>query len=459
MATLLNTFEGGTNGSGGTGNMTNTNSGGVNGDVFALNPNNTTGLVFSATTPQAGSLCARLNAVSGTSTYFQWTLTAHATQAVQFYILFESAVTVNAPFLVMRGAGTTQLTLQFNTSSQFVVLGATGGSQFTSAALSLNVWYRIDMWMTRATSTTGTLHFDYFVGNSTTPVEIGLGGGAGPLGAGKTNVDLGVNDFDQVRFGAPATTTGTRTWRIDNTRAASAQASYFLPFGTNIPPTVDAGPNQTKASGQTATMSPTASDSDGTITGYAWTMTYSSTAVAPTMTGANTAGMSFPVGTTPGQLWILSLTVTDNSGGTATDTMEVRFPTTGDAFPLPGNGTGASGFTIIGGSATQGAALADASSTTRVESPDLTASFVEHQWRMAPMSTRSALAVLFDDVVLTASSTDSTEGRIYCGATLIASLALALTTADQDKTLTLTSGQVSAITDWGEVYGAIAVKS
>lgn len=96
-------------------------------------------------------------------------------------------------------------------------------------------------------------------------------------------------------------------------------ASAVIP---NQPPIANAGPDQSVAAGVTVTLDGTGStDSDGTIASYAWTQTTGDTV---TLTGASTATPSFTAPSTNAQQTLtFQLTVTDDDGATATDTVNV----------------------------------------------------------------------------------------------------------------------------------------
>jgi len=89
----------------------------------------------------------------------------------------------------------------------------------------------------------------------------------------------------------------------------------------NQAPTVNAGSDQTVVSNQTVTLSGTASDSDGTISTYAWTQV---SGLNITLSNANTATASFaaPQVSNTTQL-TLTLTVTDDGGLTASDSVVI----------------------------------------------------------------------------------------------------------------------------------------
>lgn len=95
------------------------------------------------------------------------------------------------------------------------------------------------------------------------------------------------------------------------------------PAVPNLAPTASAGADQTSAENTLITLSAAGStDTDGTITAYAWTQTAGAPMV--TIAGANQAAASFTVtGITADIMLTFQLQVTDNGGSTATDTVVV----------------------------------------------------------------------------------------------------------------------------------------
>src|SRR5687768_13344023 len=89
--------------------------------------------------------------------------------------------------------------------------------------------------------------------------------------------------------------------------------------GGNQAPTANAGPDRNVTPGSAATLSGSGTDSDGSITAYAWSQI---AGPSVTLNGANTATASF---TAPSSNTSLSfrLVVTDNSGATGTDEVTI----------------------------------------------------------------------------------------------------------------------------------------
>ena len=111
-------------------------------------------------------------------------------------------------------------------------------------------------------------------------------------------------------------------WRSDDVIVALMPTRALLPRFPNIPPTANAGNDQSVAAGASVTLDGTGSnDLDGTIVSYAWVQTSGDTVA---LTDAATATPDFTAPSTPNaQSLTFRLTVTDDDGATATATVDV----------------------------------------------------------------------------------------------------------------------------------------
>ena len=136
-------------------------------------------------------------------------------------------------------------------------------------------------------------------------------------------VTLSASDTASVSFVAPSIET-TLIFELSVTDNDGAEAtdtvsvSVILP--DNIPPTADAGENQTVPNSSSVTLNGSATDTDGSIVSYSWVQTSGETV---TLTGANTASARFTAPDNRGTLEF-SLTVTDDRGDTVTDSVSIE---------------------------------------------------------------------------------------------------------------------------------------
>jgi hypothetical protein len=129
-----------------------------------------------------------------------------------------------------------------------------------------------------------------------------------------------------------------------------AEIQVFPPSGTQVPPTANAGPNQTVAAGSTVTLDGSGSVDPGGNPRYQWTQTggpavtlSSSTAVKPTFTAPASAGtLTFQLVVTDGTLTSQPSTVKITVSSTATPTANAgpnQSVATGQTVQLDGSGS------------------------------------------------------------------------------------------------------------------------
>lgn len=250
------------------------------------------------------------------------------------------------------------------------------------------------------------------------------------------------------------------------TAATYSYDSYFAedPSGVNSPPTVTVTPTSQNVSTSTlVNLTASATDADGSITGHAWSFVYPTTG-APAFTNGTTATPSFTTGSTLGSLYVAKDTVTDNASATGTGTAEVRIPSATNVTALSNYTPIGDAWTVAGGAANESVALSDGSSTTYVESPDITSTPIERRWRIQPMTTRTGYRFTLLGMSITTTDTHNSKVRIYQGGTLITERATSTlkkvsdnTTANVSTTPTdlyfdLTAGEISAVNDPGNLW-------
>ncbi len=189
----------------------------------------------------------------------------------------------------------------------------------------------------------------------------------------------------------------------DITHAALATQSdhqvdgTLTPPSTNTAPTAEAGSDQSVASGTVVTLDGSGStDDDGTIATYAWARTGGSGSASVTLSDAAVAGPTFTADTLTSNdgavTHIFTLTVTDDDGATASDTVTITVTPPDNAAPtaeagsdqsvasgsvvtLDGSGTDSDGsiatyaWTRTGGTSSASVTLSDAA----VAGPSFTA--------------------------------------------------------------------------------------
>lgn len=431
-----NTAEGGSNAT----TVTTGNSGSTSGDAFdAVSIGASNGLVFQTSGALRGTLSYKFTKASTNQNFVGWTWTgAQADIGINIRFRFPAGnLAATEPLIrFFSGAGYTPqiggVQLVSGSGRKINVSDtALASSVDSSASLALGGDYVAQVRWISGTSITVNVYTagtTTLIATSTTPasassvnsLRIGL------TGSGNSAVDLIVDDI-QVNYGGLPD-------RLDI---------------SNVAPTVDAGTDQSVAAAATVNLTATASDTDGTIASYAWTYDYPVSG-GPTLTGGTTSTPSFTAGSA-GALYILRCTVTDNGGATAFDTVTVAVPRAGSATsrPLAGAGTGGA-WTNTGGAASAGAALADESDTTYLESPALSGSETAYRVRLDPSGARATANVKLK--LWTDTGTANTTIRLIEGSTTRQTWTQALTTTITEYTFALSTPTIAAISDWGNLY-------
>jgi len=151
---------------------------------------------------------------------------------------------------------------------------------------------------------------------SSTKVTFGNGGG------NSKSVDLTINTNSLSIQEHSFTVKGTKSNAAsDSATSSSAKLTVVKP--PNQLPTANAGSDQTANEGANVQLDGSGTDPDGTISSYAWTQT---AGTAATLSSASSKNPTFtaPDVSASGDTLTFKLTVTDNDGGTATDTVNIN---------------------------------------------------------------------------------------------------------------------------------------
>lgn len=412
----------------------------VDSAAAALVANGGTGTIwqFSNTQTHLG-LSASCYAPSGNTPLLRLPFpTAHKTGAISFY---HYAATPGASLTIGQLRHASGIVVQFgvNVAGNIFLTSANIALTNSAGTVPHGQLNRYELVYDVGTTTSnGSATLRVFAGDSLTPVTSVSVTGVNMTQQNVTQLDLG-----RVNAGAYVLTQYFDSIQMDDS-TTSEIGPYIV---ANAPPTVTMPAHQSVSGGATVNLTATASDSDGTIASRAWTVDYSSTGSNPTLTGAATANVSF---TAPaaGHLVVLKHVVTDDDGATAEGYVEVRTPKTGAFTTLIGAGTGGAGWTTEGGAASEGAALADASNTTYVESPIFTGTASARRWRIQPLIPRESLTLT--PVTSVSEIAGTVTARLYEGATLRQSWTLDQSTSPDDQVLVVSSP--ASITDWENLW-------
>lgn len=307
MAQVQNTFEGGSSGA----TITPANSGGASGTPFYEVEIITGATCTYSTTASNGSIGASITG-NGAHALLGFYMTDTNTLSFRFYIRIPSNPTSEVQIVTPRSSTDYIGGLNLNTSGKIKVTAAPGELTLYTCtnALALNTWYRVEISWSVATATTGAVQFKYFAGNSTTAIESYT----------TTTANLGTLPIYLLRMGKIGNS-GNSPMFLDSVAYDPATVSLLGPYAAiNIAPIANAGAGGVNIEpGVTCTLNGSAStDPDGTIASYAWAQT---SGKAVTLTGSGASRTFTAPYTLPGTVCGFQLTVTDNSGATATATV------------------------------------------------------------------------------------------------------------------------------------------
>lgn len=234
------------------------------------------------------------------------------------YVRVDAAPATDVVFFQIRNnADAVAFALIWTTGNQIIVQQRGGATKYTTTtALATGVWHRISVFASANSGATasGAVKFRTYTGDSTAPTN--------SYDSGAT-FDLGTVGLDRVQFGQVIGSGGPISFYADSFRVDDT-ATDVLPPETlpNTPPTANAGPDQSNVEPYTTvTLSGAASaDPDGTVASYVWSQT---AGPAVTLSGSGASRTFTAPGTLAGVSLTFQLTVTDNSGATGTDTVQV----------------------------------------------------------------------------------------------------------------------------------------
>lgn len=257
--------------------------------------------------------CANVTGDTTSAFLFTWTgLPLLINFGERYYFKMASAPSpAVAQLHTARNGSVTAYGNNLTTGGALTLVGNAGASTLrTTSGLSLNTWYRVELWGKIGTTTSnGELHYRVFPLGSTTALD----------SFDTTSANLGTLGIDNVKLGKhAASSVYTGLW-VDNWTVTATNAMVG-PFVNT--PTAKAGADQTNVEPfATVTLDGTQSTlGDGTTLTHAWTQT-AGTAVTPVAADTATPHFTAP-GTINGDTLQFSLTV-DDGAASVPDTVNV----------------------------------------------------------------------------------------------------------------------------------------
>lgn len=220
MTLKVNTAEGGTNGT----TVTTGNSGGASGNAFnAVTINGASTLTYDNSRSMHGFFSYKYHCVSGSTTFTDWTGYTATTMPLEFYFMFGTLPSAAAGVRLadVRDSGGTPVGIgrvAVNSANKLMYQN-NGSTLYTAgAAISALTWYRVDM---LCGNNTAPYKFDYYPGDSTSPVEPGFANASQASGS--------ANTIATVRWGNSGSNTFTGDLWIVEKRANDGATGYIGP--------------------------------------------------------------------------------------------------------------------------------------------------------------------------------------------------------------------------------------
>lgn len=213
----------------------NTSSTGNNFLMLFSNPGTVT---FSNARASHGTLSYAIQAGSGSDSMVRWASFATQSMAARFYIYFTALPSASTEFLQLstHEGGTFEFAgrIAFGTTGLMLVFDNSGLIWTSAAAVSINTWYRVELYCAIGpSSTTGTLQTAFYALDNLTAIDSFTTSTANT----GTSQAIGV-----MRFGKVTSSAMTSVFYMDGL-AARTQASGFIgPYaGPLTPPATFAG--------------------------------------------------------------------------------------------------------------------------------------------------------------------------------------------------------------------------
>lgn len=290
MATILDlNFDGGSQGTAAT--VGNTTNGSYSFDAME------TGLTFDSATAQHGSF--GLLSSPTASSYARKDFSS-ITVSMREGFRCITAVPASDVYLARVGVGTTRYaSLHVNTSGKLRVsdFTGTGGVWTATNALSANTDYWFEFQVdSGTTASNGKITFSYYLKGSSTPIET----------TALTTLDCG-SGVTYTRIYA-LKYAGNTQFAFDDLKVTDAFEAIG-PVNTNLPPVVSLSSDRSELHpGEAATLTATATDSDGSISTTSWSTT------AGTLVGSGLSRTLTAPASLSDQTATITFTATDNLG-------------------------------------------------------------------------------------------------------------------------------------------------
>lgn len=420
MALAQYLFEGGSEGAA----ANNANSGSVANSVNAPST-----FTFTAATKAHGSFGITATCGAAQNCFRRYPFAASATPTVFAFsgvVTLPASAPANDLFILgaPNAAGNYRWRLRIATTGALTLVDQPNTKSITLASAGTLTWgakYRVTLLISGGSTSASSATGKVYSGTTAWTTQVGSTATATDLNF-STDAMVGV-DIGIVSTSAAAQSIGWDDIQV-NDGSTTEIGDYEPP--ANVPPTVDAGTDQTVNTGAVVTLTATATDSDGSIASSSWTQQS-----GPTVSLSGT-GLSRTFTPTVAGVYVFRFSATDNAGATSTDDVQVTArgvqATPASLVSNPG------GWTNQGGAATLVAAVSDSSDASYAETPDNPSAAV-HTYELAPLQAGVVTIATRDRSTVASPAITRTVDILDAGGTVRGTTSFALTTTWTNHTV------------------------
>jgi hypothetical protein len=391
--------------------------------------------VFSADAAFHGTTGAQFATVSGgnaAGSFARFTLDNGTTEIAQTlgFVVPATKPTANMPFTTFRASAARSVQLQYTTDGRLQFLDKVNVITDVATAAQLPVGGKFYIaWRVFGASTTA----------GTAIIEVRALDGSVVTSKTITTANVTVDPFVATDLGVIGSMQGTLL--IDDVQTDTGRTTLIPSYAppANVAPTVSAGNTQDVSLNSVVTLTGTATDPDNSIASRLWTAVSWPGSTAPVITNGQTATATFTP-TLTGR-YEFQFTATDDAGATSTPSIVRVYVRDVTARPVGVTSNSGPWSGVV-------QSLTDNTDSTTVDSPETATTEANYRVRLAPLRNPATFALTVRSVVSADSAGVTKKVRLYEGNTLRKEWTSAASTTLATETFTLTTAEISTITNW-----------
>lgn len=242
-------------------------------------------------------------------------VTAGTDYAADHYFYWTAYPSAETPILGFWAGSPRQVSLAMSTTGQILVKDKNSTTIATLPIVPLNTLVRVALYA-HQDATNGTIRGAWFFGHSSTPAVVSSVSADSEMLTGRAT---GTAAYSSIRGGVKcSTSTATGTAIVASHMYNDAATDIPPPYNTNTAPTISLASDKAEIfPGETATITATATDSDGTIVSTVFSTTVG------TLVGSGSSRTLYCDPRLSATTATITCVVTDDGGLTATATVDV----------------------------------------------------------------------------------------------------------------------------------------